>query len=67
MVIVQPHAVHGISLEDVRDKLLGIGVDNAVFLDGSDSSLLVVDGNFVTHAGDNKDETNTIGIGFTYK
>lgn len=66
-VIVQPDAAHGISIEEVRDKLISIGTNNAVFLDGSDSSLLVVDGKFLAHAGENKDETNTVGIGFTYK
>lgn len=63
-VLVLPHGAAGVSLPQVRDKLKKSNFNNAVFLDGSDSSLLVVDGKFITKAGENKDETNTVGIGF---
>lgn len=63
-ILVQPHSISGMSLPFIRDKLKISNIDNAVFLDGSDSSLLVVDGEFITKAGENKDETNIVGIGF---
>lgn len=64
--LVLPHGASGISLPQVRDKLKTSNVNNAIFLDGSDSSLLVVDSEFITKAGENKDETNVVGVGFEF-
>jgi hypothetical protein len=65
MVLVQPNAVtSGIPLDDLRDKLDSVGIDNAVFLDGSDSSMLMVNNVLHSRQGPNKDETNTVGVGF---
>jgi hypothetical protein len=57
-------AATGISLEDLRDKLWNAGVDNAVFLDGGNSSLLWVNRVWHTKPGANKNYTNIVGIGF---
>lgn len=66
IVVVQKHgATPGISMDEVRDKLHGAGVDNAIFLDGSDSSMFFANGVFHASQGANKDETNTIGVGFS--
>ncbi|MFC1750981.1 phosphodiester glycosidase family protein [Pseudomonadota bacterium] len=64
--LVLPHGASGISLVGVRNKLKKAGFENAIFLDGSDSSLLMVDEAFIAKAGSNKDETNTVGIGFDF-
>lgn len=64
--LVLPHGASGISLSQVRDKLNKSNFNNAVFLDGSDSSLLVVDGEFIAKAGEDKDETNVVGVGFEF-
>ena len=64
MTLVLPHGNSGVSLPLIRDKLRSANFNNAVFLDGSDSSLLVVDGEFVVRAGEDKNETNVVGIGF---
>jgi hypothetical protein len=44
-----------------------VGVDDAVFLDGSDSVMLLVNGVWLTRQALRKDQTNTIGVGFTIK
>jgi len=54
----------GITLDDLRDKLFGVGVENAVFLDGSDSVLYLVNGMFLAHPGKNKNRTIPAGLGF---
>ena len=48
----------------MRARPLAVGIDDAVFLDGSDSVLLVVNGTFHTSQGTNKEEATTIGLGF---
>lgn len=66
IILVQPHgAATGISHNDLRDKLFSVGVDNAVFLDGSDSVLLLANGIWYVRPGQRKDQTNTIGVGFS--
>jgi hypothetical protein len=66
LILVQSNAAsNGISLDDLRDKPHGIGLDNAVFLDGSDSAMLFHRHSFFVRQGPNKEETNTIGIGFS--
>ena len=63
LVLVQPDgAPSGISLDGMRNKLVSVGTDDAVFMDGSDSAMLVHNGVFLVSQGDNKDETNTIGF-----
>ncbi|MFL5343756.1 MAG: phosphodiester glycosidase family protein [Hyalangium sp.] len=65
LLLVQPDgAPTGISLDMLRDKLFDVGVDDAVFLDGSDSAMLVVNGVFHVSQGEDKDELTTIGLGF---
>jgi len=66
LILVQGNGTSsGIALDALRDKLFDVGIDNAVFLDGSDSAMLVHSGTFYVRQGPNKDETNTIGVGFT--
>lgn len=66
LVVVHPDgAKPGISLDALRDKLAGVGVDNAVFLDGGSSVLLNVGGAWHARPATYKDRTNTIGVGFT--
>lgn len=50
-------------LPDVRDKLLDAKFDNAVYLDGSDSSLLRINGEFIVSDG-SKSQNNMIGLNF---
>jgi len=65
LVLVQPNgSSNGITLDTLRDKLAGVGVDDAVFLDGSDSVMLVINGTWHIRPGENKSETNTTGLGF---
>lgn len=68
LVLVQPHgAATGITHDTLRDNLFAVGVDNAIFLDGSDSAMLLVNGVWLTRQAQRKDQTNTIGVGFTLK
>jgi hypothetical protein len=65
IVVHQPEgAATGISLEDLRDKLWAAGVDNAVFLDGGNSSFLWVNRIWHTRPGANKNYTNIVGVAF---
>jgi hypothetical protein len=65
IVLHQPEGPsRGISLEDLRDKLYACGVDNAVFLDGGNSSFLWVNRIWHTRPGDNKNYTNIVGVAF---
>lgn len=64
LVVVQPDGVSGITLDELRDKLAAVGVDNAVFLDGSDSTMLMIGPSLLVQDGPNKDELNTVGVGF---
>lgn len=62
-VLILPHAAQGVRLPDVRDKLLDAKFDNAVYLDGSDSSLLRINGEFIVSDG-SKSQNNMIGLNF---
>jgi hypothetical protein len=65
VVVHQPEgAATGITLEDLRDKLIDVGADNAIFLDGGNSALLFANFLWYTKPGDNKNTTNTIGVAF---
>jgi len=63
-IVVQRDGIQGLSLDDIRDRLFRDGVQNAVFLDGSDSAMLFANGRFYVQQGTFKDSTNTVGIGF---
>jgi hypothetical protein len=39
---------------------------NAIFLDGSDLSFLMVEGIFIARPAPSKNKTNVVGIGFKY-
>jgi hypothetical protein len=66
IVIVQPDgAGGGVSYTDIRDRLAKLWVDQAVFLDGSDSAFLWAGGRFAARPGTYKDDLDTIAIGFT--
>ncbi len=65
LAVHQPDgASTGIDLATLRDKLADVGVDNAVFLDGSDSAMLWVNRIWYTKPGSRKDHTNTVGVSF---
>jgi hypothetical protein len=66
LLIVQPDSPPkgGITLDALRDKLVGVSVENAIFLDGSDSVMLMVNRDIIIAQGENKDETNRVGLGF---
>ena len=65
LVLVQPEDTPtGISLDNLRDKLASVGVDDAVFMDGGNSALLVINNRFHVHMDDDKNELCTIGLGF---
>jgi hypothetical protein len=65
LVLVQPDmAPTGMTLDQLRDKLAGVGTDDAVFLDGSDSAMLVVNGIFHVSQAETKNELTTSGLGF---
>jgi hypothetical protein len=66
LVLVQEDGgASGMSLNTLRNKLVAIGCDDAVFGDGSDSVMLTVGGNTMIALGNNKEEATTIGLGFT--
>jgi hypothetical protein len=65
IVIVQANGARNpASFDTIRDNLVSRGVDNAIFLDGSDSSMLVTHDKIKVPQGTAKSMTNTIGIGF---
>jgi len=66
LVAVQEDGISpGVTYTALRDTLARLGFDHAVFLDGSDSSTMMVSGGWVVRAAENKDETNVVGVGFT--
>lgn len=65
LALVQPNdSKAGMSWDQVRDKLVSVATDDAVFLDGSDSALLVLKGVFVIQQDEIKNELTTVGLGF---
>jgi hypothetical protein len=67
LVAVQPNAVSpGMSYTAIRDTLVTLGFDQAVFLDGSDSAFMTVGGRWLSSPGANKDEGMVVGIGFKW-
>lgn len=65
-IIVQAHGKVLRPLDDIRNYLIHLKFENAIFFDGSDSAMLMIDGSFAIRAGSNKNETNITGIGFKY-
>ena len=63
VVIAQEHGVGSVSFDNFRDTFIKNGCTNACAIDGSDSVFLWYGGSFQFMAGDNKDETQTFGIG----
>lgn len=62
---VQPHgAGAGQTYTGLRNGLIVAGFSDAVFLDGSDSSLMWYRGRGIVRPGENKDELMTVGLGF---
>ena len=66
VIVVQPDSVVKRPLDDLRNHLEALKIDNAIFFDGSDSAMMMVNGLFEVRAGSNKNETNITGIGFKY-
>lgn len=66
IILVQPHDTAGISIMKLRDLAVKLGLDSAGYLDGSDSVMLMIDGNPLISQASNKNETNIVGIGFAY-
>ena len=68
LLLAQPHypatSAGGMHLDEIRDRLARAGVDDAVFMDGSDSAILWMRGMFLISQGEDKDELTTIGLGF---
>ena len=65
LVLVQQHgASPGRSLQQIAFDLYGRGFQSAVFLDGSDSATMVVDGKIVISPGKRKNNSIDVGVGF---
>lgn len=66
IILLQPHGKGGISITQLRDLYIKLGIDSAVYLDGSDSVMLMIEGRMLVSQGSNKNETCISGIGFRY-
>lgn len=66
LIIIQPHGSKGINISGLRGLALHLGLDSAVYLDGSDSVMLMMDDNILISQASNKNETNVTGVGFAY-
>ena len=66
LVLIQPHASPGINIAGFKGIMQHLGLNSAVYLDGSDSVMLMMDNNMLISQGSNKNETNITGIGFVY-
>lgn len=65
LVAVQPNGTApGQEYRYIVASLARAGFTDAVFGDGSDSAMLYMDGRFVARPGQDKDESNTVGLGF---
>jgi hypothetical protein len=72
LLLVHPHATSSpLKLDAIRDKLVLAGTQNAVFLDGSDSVMLFVAGDWKVRqglaAGSYKDRVTSIGLRFHFQ
>lgn len=66
LILIQPHGTTGVSIAGLREIALHIGLHSAVYLDGSDSVMLMIDNKIIIPQGSNKNETTITGIGFVY-
>lgn len=64
VVLAQEHGKTGFDANGIRTIFIGAGVNNAVFLDCSDSATLFYDGKLLAKPGTNKNEFLTIAVGF---
>jgi hypothetical protein len=66
IIIVQPNgAAPAPTYTTLRNQLAALWVDQAVFLDGSDSVFMWFGGSFVVQPGGYKNNLDTVAIGFT--
>jgi len=66
LIIAQPDNTLGIDISGLKGIALHLGLSSAVYLDGSDSVLLMINNKIIISQGSNKNETNVTGIGFSY-
>lgn len=66
IIMIQPNGSSSVSYAGLRSIASKIGLDSAVYLDGSDSVMLMLDNNLLISQGSNKNETNITGVGFAY-
>ncbi|GHV14865.1 hypothetical protein FACS1894169_04660 [Bacteroidia bacterium] len=67
MIIVQPHGIEGMTLDQLREYLIERGYDNAISFDGSSSATLVKDQRVIVQPALEKDETIPIGLTISEK
>jgi hypothetical protein len=61
---VQPNGVGSLTVDDARDRMAAAGMVDAVLLDGSDSAMLYLDGQWKVSQGSYKDKVTKIGLAF---
>jgi hypothetical protein len=64
LVLIQPHGSTGIGIAGFKGIMQYLGLHSAVYLDGSDSVMLMMDNSMLISQASNKNETNITGIGF---
>ncbi len=65
MLVVQENGLEGMTLTEIRDKLITLGYDNAISFDGSTSSTLVKDNKVLVQPADKKNNATPSGVTFT--
>jgi hypothetical protein len=66
LVGLQEHGTTpGMKISQLAYDLLNLGFDDAVFLDGSDSATLMVDGKMIVSPAERKDNAIVVGVGFS--
>lgn len=66
LIVVQPDNNKGASMGDIRQLLFTLQLDSAVYLDGSDSVLLMINNDFIERPILLKDKATITGVGFKY-
>ena len=64
LVAVQPNGSAGSDFDGLKQWLLSLHCDNAIFFDGSDSALLCARGKFWARPAAWKNAGNTVGLAF---
>ena len=65
LIMVKPDDVApGEKLDDIRDKIFDAGFEDAVFLDGSDSTFWSFNGKVRVKQGKTKNQVTSVGLGF---